>query len=145
MSPKRSNSERSALAAGLAVFAFGVAGCTAATNSILGISDDKLAPFTCQMIITDMNYSLDALTDADDYYDYIGLEIVFDMLGDSLDIYAASESGEPAAYLRSLADEADAIGDAYGGFSSDDFDPASAKVAFDGFRSEARKLSSYCE
>jgi hypothetical protein len=95
------------------------------------------------MIITDMNCALDALTDANDYYDYIGLEIVFDMLGDSLDICAASESGEPAAYLRSLADEAGAIGDAYCEFSSDEFDPSSVDRTFDGFRSEARELSAY--
>jgi hypothetical protein len=90
--------------------------CSADTNSLLGITDDKLDSFTCEMVMSDLNYANDALSDANDYYDYIGLEVVFDMLGDSLDIYAVSEQGEPAEWLKDLADDADAIGDVFGEF-----------------------------
>ena len=83
-------------------------------------SDRSLSGYTCQMVISEVNLAFDAVGDANDIYDYRALEVVFDMTGDGLDIYAASESGEGAEHLRDMADQADAIGDA---FANDEPDP----------------------
>jgi len=119
--------------------------CSADTNSLLGITDDKLDSFTCEMVMSDLNYANDALSDANDYYDYIGLEVVFDMLGDSLDIYAVSEQGEPAQWLKDLADDADAIGDVFGEFGEEDFDSEDLRPVLNSFKNNVGQLSSYCD
>jgi len=119
--------------------------CSADTNSLLGITDDKLDSFTCEMVMSDLNYANDALSDANDYYDYIGLEVVFDMLGDSLDIYAVSEQGEPAEWLKDLADDADAIGDVFGEFGEEDFDSEDLRPVLNSFKNNVGQLSSYCD
>ena len=119
--------------------------CSADTNSLLGITDDKLDSFTCEMVMSDLNYANDALSDANDYYDYIGLEVVFDMLGDSLDIYAVSEQGEPAQWLKDLADDADEIGDVFGEFGEEDFDSDDLRPVLDSFKNKLGQISSYCD
>ena len=119
--------------------------CSADTNSLLGITDDKLDSFTCEMVMSDLNYANDALSDANDYYDYIGLEVVFDMLGDSLDIYAVSEQGEPAEWLKDLADDADAIGDVFGEFGEEDFDSDDLRPVLESFKNNLGQISSYCD
>lgn len=124
--------------------AISMTGCTPEANSILGIADDKLDSFTCEMVISELNYTFDAVNDANDYYDYVALEVVFDMLGDGIDIYAVGEEGEPGEWLRSLADEADSVGDAFGELSSDDFDSGALKSALEGFKREAGKVGNYC-
>ena len=119
--------------------------CSADTNSLLGITDDKLDSFTCEMVMSDLNYANDALSDANDYYDYIGLEVVFDMLGDSLDIYAVSEQGEPAEWLKDLADDADEIGDVFGEFGEEDFDSDDLRPVLESFKNNLGQISSYCD
>ena len=119
--------------------------CSADTNSLLGITDDKLDSFTCEMVMSDLNYANDALSDANDYYDYIGLEVVFDMLGDSLDIYAVSEQGEPAQWLKDLADDADEIGDVFGEFGEEDFDSDDLRPVLDSFKKNLGQISTYCD
>lgn len=119
--------------------------CSADTNSLLGIPDDKLDSFTCEMIMSDLNYATDALNDANDYFDYVSLEVVFDMLGDSLDIYAISEQGEPAEWLHDLADDADAIGDVFGEFGAEDFDSEDLRPVLNNFKNNVRQMANYCD
>jgi len=121
-----------------------ISGCTPEANSLLGIEDGRLDSFTCEMVISELNYTVDALNDANDYYDYVALEVVFDMLGDGIDIYAIGEEGEPGQWLRSLADEADSVGDAFSEFGSDDFDSGALESALNGFKREAGKIGTYC-
>ena len=131
---------------GIIGFSFVVlSGCSADTNSLLGIEDNKLDSFTCEMIVSDLTYATDSLNDANDLYDYLGLEIVFDMLGDSLDMYAVGEQGEPAVFLRDFADDADAIGDAFGEFGEEDFDSDDLRPVLNSFKGKVGQLSEYCD
>lgn len=116
-------------------------GCSPDLNSVIGIEDGKLDSFTCEMVINEINYVTDAVNDANDYYDFMALEIVFDMAGDAFDIYATGEAGEAGSWLRRLADKADAAGDAFG----DEEIGAEATVArVEKFINEAKNLRTYC-
>lgn len=144
MSLKTTQTSSVAIVGYAGLLAISLSSCSAETNTLLGIADDKLDSFTCEMVISQLNYAVDAVNDANDYYDYVSLEVVFDMLGDGIDIYAVGEEGEPGQWLRSLADEADSVGDAFSEFGSDDFDSGSLESALNGFKSEAGKIGTYC-
>jgi len=144
MSLQTTQTSSAAIVGCAGLLAISLSSCSAETNTLLGIADDKLDSFTCEMVISELNYAVDAVNDANDYYDYVSLEVVFDMLGDGIDIYAVGEEGEPGQWLRSLADEADSVGDAFSEFGSDDFDSGSLESALNGFKSEAGKIGTYC-
>ena len=144
MSSKIDHMRSITLAGCASLLAITIGSCSPEANTLLGIADDKLDSFTCEMVISELNYAVDAVNDANDYYDYVSLEVVFDMLGDGIDIYAVGEEGEPGQWLRSLADEADSVGDAFSEFGSDDFDSGSLESALNGFKSEAGKIGTYC-
>jgi hypothetical protein len=101
-----------------------------------------LSPFTCEMVVTELQLAIDAVEDANDFYDYRALEVVFDMTGDGLDVYAASESGEGAEFLSDLADQADTIGDVFG---QSDPDPDRAVRLIEEFIDSAQELNDYCD
>lgn len=125
----------------LASVTFSLAGCSPDINSVLGIEDGKLDSFTCQMVMDEVTFLADSVGDANDYYDLVALEVVFDMAGDAFDIYASSETGAGRDWLRSLADKADAAGDEFGATEIDS-DRTSAAVSE--FVEEARRLSEFC-
>ena len=116
-----------------------LSGCASAARVATGVggAEPSLSAYTCQMVISEVNLAFDAVGDANDIYDYRALEVVFDMTGDGLDIYAASESGEGAEHLRDMADQADAIGDA---FANDEPDPEGTRDLMEYFLDSASEL-----
>lgn len=112
-----------------------------ASDGLGTLSGDRLDSFTCSAISDELNYISDLVGDANDIYDVMALEVVFDMAGDTFDIYASNASGEAREWLRTLADEADAVGDAYG---AAELDADEVGKALESFTDEFSKISNYC-